>query len=269
MSLLHDLAQNFKHMSLPPIYPPIQNAWPFTAIDHFAQVGTDPDFNNDFETIVTENGYVFENHPVTTEDGYVLNVYRIKKDNSNAVKPVVFLQHGITDTADCWIMQTKEKAPAFRLVEAGYDVWLGNQRGTKHSLNPGHTTLNPSKDEKYWEFSFVEMGDYDAPAQVDHVRKVTGQDKISYVGHSQGTTQMFYSISDRPDFWKERLNLFTALAPVTRLEYTKNDALKYLHGLATNWLMNAMYTVNIYELFGDDFSQTALHLVCGIAPGIC
>jgi hypothetical protein len=80
---------------------------------------------------------------------------------------------------------------------------------------------------------------------------------------------MFYSISDRPDFWKERLNLFTALAPVTRLEYTKNDALKYLHGLASNWLMNAMYTINIYELFGDDFSQTTLHLVCGIAPGIC
>jgi hypothetical protein len=49
-------------------------------------------------------------------------------------------------------------------------VWLGNQRGTKHSLNPGHTTLNPSSDEKYWQFSFVEMGDYDAPAQVDLIR---------------------------------------------------------------------------------------------------
>lgn len=61
-------------------------------------------------------------------------------------------------------MQTKDKAPAFRLVEAGYDVWLGNQRGTKHSLNPGHEILNPKKDKDYWGFSFVEMGDHDAVA---------------------------------------------------------------------------------------------------------
>jgi pimeloyl-ACP methyl ester carboxylesterase len=32
------------------------------------------------------------------------------------------------------------------------------------------------------------MGDYDAPAQVDYVRKATGFDKLTYIGHSQGTT---------------------------------------------------------------------------------
>jgi len=70
----------------------------------------------------------------------------------------------------------------------GYDVWLGNQRGTKHSLVPGHESLDPHKDGDYWKFSWTEMGDYDASAQVDFVRKTTGQDKITYVGHSQGTT---------------------------------------------------------------------------------
>lgn len=83
------------------------------------------------------------------------------------------MMHGVTDTADCWIMQTKDKAPAFRLVEAGYDVWLGNQRGTKHSLKPGHIKYNPDKDKEYWQFSFVEMGDYDAPAQIDLIRNIT------------------------------------------------------------------------------------------------
>ena len=41
-------------------------------------------------------------------------------------KPVVFFQHGITDSADCWIMHRPEIAPAFQFLRAGYDVWMGN-----------------------------------------------------------------------------------------------------------------------------------------------
>lgn len=79
-------------------------------------------------------------------------------------------------------MNYNETAPAFQLVRAGYDVWLGNQRGTKYSL--GHTTLNEKRDKAYWQYSFTEMGEYDAPAQVDYVRNTTGIDKVTYIGHS-------------------------------------------------------------------------------------
>jgi len=102
----------------------------------YQDVATDPDFDKTFEQIVRENGFKFESHPVTTDDGYILNVYRI---NSNETKPgakAVFLQHGIVDSADCWVMHRPDVAPAFQLVNKGYDVWLGNQRGTKYSM--GH-----------------------------------------------------------------------------------------------------------------------------------
>jgi pimeloyl-ACP methyl ester carboxylesterase len=67
-------------------------------------------------------------------------VFRISsEEKTKEGAPVIFLQHGITDSADCWIMNYANVAPAFQLVNAGYDVWLGNQRGTKHS--PGHKTL--------------------------------------------------------------------------------------------------------------------------------
>jgi gastric triacylglycerol lipase len=95
-----------------------------------------------------------------------LALFRIPSGKQGA--PVVFLQHGITDSADCWIMNTGEKSPAFRLARAGYDVWLGNNRGTKYSMS--HTTLNPNKDKAYWEFSYTELGEYDAPTQVDYIR---------------------------------------------------------------------------------------------------
>ena len=64
-------------------------------------------------------------------------------------------------------------SPAFQLANKGFDVWLGNQRGTKHSLDPGHEKLDWRSDPEFWEFSWGEYGDYDAPAFVDYVRHYT------------------------------------------------------------------------------------------------
>ena len=68
----------------------------------------------------------------------------------------------MVDSADCWIIHNADKAPAFIMAKAGYDVWLGNQRGNKYSRQ--HKYLNPDVDEAYWKFSWTEMGDLDAPS---------------------------------------------------------------------------------------------------------
>ena len=63
---------------------------------------------------------------------------------------------------------------------------MGNSRGNIYSR--GHKTLDPYLDaEKYFEYSFFESGAYDIPAMVDYIRNYTGQDKIGYMGYSQGT----------------------------------------------------------------------------------
>jgi lysosomal acid lipase/cholesteryl ester hydrolase len=85
--------------------------------------------------------------------------------------PVVFLLHGILGSADDWIVHSKEDAPAFRLADKGYDVWLGNNRGNKYSLK--HNSLDYMKHEDYWRFSFEEMGDHDARAMVNNIKKLT------------------------------------------------------------------------------------------------
>jgi lysosomal acid lipase/cholesteryl ester hydrolase len=55
-------------------------------------------------------------------------------------KPVVICQHGILDSASCWILNGK-RSIAFRLVEQGYDVWLNNSRGNWYSME--HTDYDP------------------------------------------------------------------------------------------------------------------------------
>jgi pimeloyl-ACP methyl ester carboxylesterase len=73
---------------------------------------------------------------------------------------------------------------AFKLADEGYDVWLGNNRGNIYSR--GHKELDPSGD--YFDFSFYEMGRFDIPSMINYVLSATGLPKLSYVGHSQGTS---------------------------------------------------------------------------------
>lgn len=73
-----------------------------------------------------------------------------------------------------------------QMVRHGFDVWLGNNRGT--TMSRKHSKLDPDLDPRFWEFSFPELGDFDMPAQIDFIREKTGAKKITYIGHSQGTT---------------------------------------------------------------------------------
>ena len=117
----------------------------------------DPDMSRSFKEIVERNGFKMEEHTMTTKDGYILKVFRILglKYEGRKVKPVAYFQHGLLDSADCWVMNYAQKAPAFVAARAGYDVWLGNSRGNKYS----HESY-PSKPKKeFWEYGFEDMGD--------------------------------------------------------------------------------------------------------------
>jgi hypothetical protein len=90
------------------------------------------------EDIIFLKGYPLEIHNIMTEDGYQLRVYRLPggKDEDNykeKIKDPVLFQHGLFDSADGWVCNSEDKALPFMMANRGYDVWITNSRGNKHS----------------------------------------------------------------------------------------------------------------------------------------
>lgn len=61
------------------------------------------------------------------------------------------------------------------------------------------------------------MGVYDLPANLEFIENHTGQDKVIYIGHSQGMTELLVQNSINPKFG-ERIEAIVALAPIMYLE---------------------------------------------------
>lgn len=160
---------------------------------------------------IEKYGYPAETHQVETKDGYILTFHRIPRNNSG--KPPVFIQHGIIGSSDHYVITGPKEGLIYQLYDAGYDVWLGNTRGNTYTKK--HKFLSPSS-QQFWNYTFHELATYDLPAMIDYIIKTTKQDKIHYIGHSQGTTVFFVLLSEKPEF-NSKIKSGTMLAPVAYL----------------------------------------------------
>ena len=119
------------------------------------------------------SGYTWEAHEVTTEDGYILTTFHVTGSTETGLfspnKGTVLIQHGGSSDAASWISYYYDSKPMpLILADQGYDVWMGNNRGTEYSY--GHRDGLTIDSEEYWAWSFAEMGIYDVPANIDYVK---------------------------------------------------------------------------------------------------
>ncbi|CAN8100719.1 unnamed protein product [Discula destructiva] len=175
----------------------------------------------DFVELCALFGYTAEEHVVQTKDGYLLGLHRLawgRDERTSKVnagpdsvsKPVVYLHHGLLMNSEVWVCLTEaERTLPFVLVENGFDVWLGNNRGNKYSKKSVHAA--PTSLE-FWNFSIDEFAFHDIPDSIEYVLDNTGQPSLSYIGFSQGTAQAFAALSIHPKL-NRQVNVFIALAP--------------------------------------------------------
>eukprot|EP00997_Jenningsia_sp_PLL12_P008760 NODE_557_length_1616_cov_92.056796_g459_i0.p1 GENE.NODE_557_length_1616_cov_92.056796_g459_i0~~NODE_557_length_1616_cov_92.056796_g459_i0.p1 ORF type:complete len:453 (+),score=90.43 NODE_557_length_1616_cov_92.056796_g459_i0:155-1513(+) len=228
-----------------------------------AAIEVDPDEKRTGLELITSKGYPLETHNVTTLDGYVLQVFRIPHGRKNYTShgyPVI-LQHGLIDSSDTWILNLANESLAFLLADKGYDVWLGNSRGNKYSLGHNNTDLHD-----YWDFSWDDMAAKDIPALIRYVQGMTGYSKLAYIGHSQGTTQMFANLATDKSVAKD-LSIFIAMAPVTYIYNTDSEILELASQLGIDKLVHFFH--------GGSFLPTSKSLkeflpyVCGLSSELC
>lgn len=68
------------------------------------------------------------------------------------------------------------------------------------------------------------MAKYDVPSTIDYILNTTGQARLFYIGHSQGTLIAFASFSTQPEIAK-KVKLFIALAPIADIGHIKSRLL--------------------------------------------
>lgn len=101
---------------------------------------------------------------------------------------------------------------------------MGNSRGTTQSR--AHVNLT-TDDPLFWNFSFNEIGLYDLPAIIDYILNETGEKKLNYIGHSQGTSILFVLLSERPEY-NDKINKFIAYAPIAYVGNVQSPIIRAL-----------------------------------------
>nr|XP_023019895.1 lipase 3-like [Leptinotarsa decemlineata] len=168
--------------------------------------------DNKVPEIIKKSGYPFMEYKVKTNDGYFLTVFRIPGVASS--KPSIFLMHGVQGTSAIYLGLGKNSL-AFLLYEAGYDVWLGNYRGTEYSEE--HETMNTTQRE-YWDYSVQDIALEDIPTMLQLVKYHSGhRGKIIYIGHSLGTTTGIMYAAEYGQSAADTLGLLVLLTPAYKL----------------------------------------------------
>ena len=221
-----------------------------------------------YQQEIENAGYKFEEYKVTTEDGYINTIWRIPSvlGQKNANPTPIILQHGLLDDSWTWFMLKGKRSLSYMLVDNGYDVWVPNVRGNMFSTGNTNRTLDSRNPfGPYWDFSFMEMSDYDLPAAINFIKSQTGFDKIDYIGHSQGTTMFFLKYMADKEYIKNNIKKFVALGPVPSVSNISSSIVQFL---STDSVFKKYYpmknALNLGEKLGKIF-----YALCGPLSSIC
>lgn len=204
---------------------------------------------------VQSYGYECETHKVVTQDGYILTVHRVLAKHVLKSKfPPVLLQHGMFQTSGTFV-GSGNSSLAFYLADNGFDVWLGNARGNRYSLEHEKMT---SDDPKFWDHSFHEIGYYDFPAMIDYILALTNFKQISLIGFSEGGGAIAILLSTRPEY-NQKVNQAHLMAPGVFMKHFPNEGAK---SLLLKPVLDFFKTQNTYDhAFNNLFLRSAINLI--------
>jgi lysosomal acid lipase/cholesteryl ester hydrolase len=177
------------------------------------------------DELILPAGYPCSEYVVQTTDGFLLGLQRVSSSsarikNDGERGPPVLLLHGLFMAGDAWFLNTPEQSLGFILADHGFDVWVGNVRGTRWSH--GHISLSEKK-KNFWDWSWQELALYDLAEMINYINSVTNS-KLFVVGHSQGTIISFAAFT-RPEI-VEKVEAAALLSPISYLDHASAPLVK-------------------------------------------
>ncbi|XP_045452688.1 lipase 3-like [Melitaea cinxia] len=214
--------------------------------------------------LLRSNQYEVEEHVVKTNDGYFLTVFRIQpkeqeqRSSEEMKRPVVLLMHGIVGSADDWLLLGPKMSLAYMLADLGYEVWLGNTRGNKYARR--HASKHESNPD-FWQYSIDEIATNDVPAIIDYTLKTSEQEKLYYVGHSQGNTAFFAFMAALPHY-KEKVAMMFALSPMVYMTNVRSPFFKMISPTSA-------FFESLHEQLGNGEFKIGKDLLATVGGNMC
>lgn len=111
------------------------------------------------------------------------------------------------------------------------------------------------------------MGNYDVPAVVDYIKRITGLSKVTLQGHSQGGAQIFALCATNPNYCRDNITGIVALAPAV---FITNLTSKFVKNATTYRLDVALPLMGIHHLFGSkEEVNNMAHTLCLFNHAFC
>ncbi|CAM8879398.1 hypothetical protein QQ045_022096 [Rhodiola kirilowii] len=209
------------------------------------------------DELIRPMGYPCSEHSVQTKDGFILGIQRLSARGENLrtlQRPPVLLQHGLFTGGDSWFLNSEEDSLGFLLANSGFDVWVGNVRGTRYSRS--HVSLSV-RDKDFWDWSWEELAVYDLAAMIDYVNNKTGS-KVFVVGHSQGTIMSLAAFT-QPEI-VEMVEAAALLCPISYLEHVNAPLVLRMVDMHLDRIVMAM---GIHQLnFRSEIAVELMDAVC-------
>ena len=219
--------------------------------------------NEDYKSYITNLNLNFEEVEIITEDRYINTIWILtSKDRLNRNGESLVLQHGLLDGAFTWLILGQDSL-AKKLCEEGYIVYLPYVRGTQFSRS--HLDYDSSLNSEYWEFSFDEIAQYDLPAVINYIKERDKVEKVTYIGHSQGTLIYFLSYMNNPEFLEKNIKKYVALGTVPNV----NNAPHFLIKLFEKSGILNLIPVKNFLTFPKEVGEVFVPLCTSKARGLC
>jgi pimeloyl-ACP methyl ester carboxylesterase len=157
--------------------------------------------------ILRSHDIEYEEIGVRTLDDRLISLFDLKPVKDAPERGSIILAHGLSESSFVFVMLGAHSLPML-LRNAGYHVFLLNNRlnsysrrlenKVKASLSENASAGKQSAEKKRksrWHFSMTEKGQFDALAAICAVRAITGVAKVDWIGHSEGTAQLYVALS--------------------------------------------------------------------------